>query len=116
MLPRVDPGPDYTQHEVDNANAVLDSMKGDLLACYKKRLRLRPDAQARITVDIVIGEDGHVQKVDTTGGGLLGDGTMGCIVHRIERGSFEPPHGGGTIHLRVPFALHKVLPGEEDST
>jgi hypothetical protein len=38
---------------------------------------------------------------------------MGCIVHRIERGTFEPPHGGGTIHVRVPFSLRRVAPGED---
>jgi hypothetical protein len=51
--------------------------------------------------------------VETTGGAILGESTMSCIVHRIERGRFEPPHGGGTIRVRVPFSLRRVLPGEE---
>lgn len=113
MLPRAAPAPDYTQREVDDANAVLGSMRDDLLACYKKRLRIRPEAHGFITIDILIGDDGHVRNVDTTGGAILGDTTMGCIVHRIERGTFEPPHGGGTIHVRVPFSLRRVAPGED---
>ncbi len=116
MLPRLEPGPDYTKHEIDNARSVLDAMRDDLLACYKKRLRVSPDAHALITVDISIGEDGHVRRVDTAGGGVLGEGGMGCIVHRIQQGVFEPPHGGGTLHVRVPFSLRRVAPGDEDDS
>ncbi len=112
MLPRA-PDPDYTQAEIDNVNVVLASMGDDLLACYKKRLRVLPNAHGFITVDIVIGDGGTVRGVETTGGAILGDKTMSCLVHRIERGTFEPPHGGGTIHVRVPFSLRRVVPGEE---
>ncbi len=115
MLPRAAPGPDYTKREVDNANEVLDAMKTDLLACYKKRLRGRPDAHAVVTADILIGEDGHVRRVDTSGGATLGEATMSCIVHRIQNGVFEPPHGGGTIQVRVPFSLRRMAPDEGDS-
>jgi hypothetical protein len=54
-----------------------------------------------------------VETVDTTGGAILGDTTMSCIVHRIERGAFEPPHGGGSLHVRVPFSLRRVAPGDD---
>ena len=60
-----------------------------------------PKAHGFITVDIIVGEDGHVRKVDTTGGAVLGDRTMACIVQRIQQGMFEPPHGGGPLSLEV---------------
>jgi hypothetical protein len=113
MIPRVAPEPDYTQHEIDNATNVLSSMSVDLLACYKQRLRVNPKAHGYITVDILVGDDGRVHKVDTTGGAILGDQTMACIVHRIQQGVFDPPHGGGNIHVQVPFSLEVVAEGDE---
>jgi len=113
MIPRVAPEPDYTQREIDNANGVLASMSDDLLGCYKKRLRVSPGAHAAITVDILVGSDGHVRNVDTTGGAVLGAVTMACIVHRIDKGVFEPPHGGGTIHVQVPFTLRVAADDEQ---
>jgi len=113
LIPRVAPEPDYTQREIDNATAVLSSMSGDLLACYKQRLRLNPKAHGYITVDVLVSSDGHVGNVDTTGGAILGDQAMACIVHRIQRGVFEPPHGGGNIHVQMPFSLEVVAVDDE---
>lgn len=113
MIARAAPDPDYTQREIDNANAVLAEMTADLLGCYKKRLRVNPKAQGAISVDIMVGSDGRVRKVDTTGATVLGRITMACIVHRIEQGVFEPPHGGGNIHVQVPFTLSVLTEGDE---
>ena len=113
LIPRATPEPDYTQREIDNATAVLSTMSGDLLACYKQRLRLNPRAHGYITVDVLVSSDGRVRKVDTTGGAILGDQTMSCIVHRIQQGVFEPPHGGGNIHVQVPFSLEVVAVDDE---
>jgi hypothetical protein len=102
------PEPDYTARETANAEAVLGTMHEDLLACYKKRLAANPAAHGYITVDIVIGPDGRVRTTETTGGAILGDATMRCIVQRIERATFEPPHGGGTLRVQVPFSLDRL--------
>ena len=110
---RANDQPDYTSRATANANSVLEDMHGDLLACYKKRVAVNPNAHGFITVDIVIDATGRVQNVETTGGAILGDGTMACIVNRIKRASFEPPHGGGTLRIHVPFSLRRVAPGEE---
>jgi hypothetical protein len=113
IVPRPADGPDYHAKATENANAVLEGMHDDLLACYKKRVAVNPNAHGFITVDIVIDPEGHVRNVETTGGAVLGDGTMSCIVQRIKRGSFEPPHAGGTLRIHVPFSLRRVAPGEE---
>jgi hypothetical protein len=105
--------PDYNAQATANANAVLDGMHDDLLACYKKRVAANPNAHGFITVAIVIDPSGAVRTVETTGGAILGEATMSCIVQRIKRGSFEPPHGGGTLRIDVPFSLRRVAPGEE---
>ena len=113
LVPRVAPEPDYTQREIDNATSVLSSMTDDILGCYKTRLRVNPNAHGFITVDILVGSDGHVHKVDTTGGAILGNQTMACIVHRIGQGVFDPPHGGGNIHVQMPFSLQVLAPDDE---
>jgi hypothetical protein len=105
--------PDYTMQATANANSVLEGMHDDLLGCYKKRVAVNPNAHGFITVDIVIDASGRVQAVETTGGAILGDGTMSCIVSRIKRAAFDPPHGGGTLRIHVPFSLRRVAPGEE---
>lgn len=112
IAPRSADTPDYHAKATANANAVLEAMHPELLECYKTRVSANPNAHAFITVDIVIGPDGAVRTVDTTGGALLGERTMGCIVERIKRASFDPPHGGGTLHIQVPFSLRKAGPGD----
>jgi hypothetical protein len=104
--------PDYNARATANANQVLEAMHADLLACYATRVAANPDAHGFLTVDIVIGPDGHVQRVETTGGAVLGPVTMRCLTKRVERGVFEPPHGGGTLTIHVPFSLRRADPEE----
>jgi hypothetical protein len=104
--------PDHNRAAVDNANEVIRGMHDDLLACYTKRLASRPTAHGFITVDIVLEAGGHVQDVETTGGALLGDGAMTCIVDRIKGGTFAPVHGGGTQRIHIPFSLRRVGPDD----
>lgn len=104
--------PDYNAAAVANADEVLGTIHGDLLACYKKRVAVNPKAHGFITVDILIDPDGKVEDVETTGGAVLGEGTMTCLADRIKRASFAPVHGGGTQHIRVPFSLRRVAPDE----
>ena len=113
IVPRPADGPDYNLTATANANTVLEAMHDDLLSCYKKRVAANPEAHGFITVDIVIDQDGRVRTVETTGGAILGEGTMGCLVQRIRRASFDPPHGGGTLRIHVPFSLRRVAPGDQ---
>jgi len=112
IVPRPADGPDYNEKATANANTVLEAMHDDLLACYQKRVAANPDAHGFITVDIVIDPGGHVQAVETTGGAVLGEKTMGCLVQRVRRASFDPPHGGGTLRIHVPFSLRRVAPDD----
>lgn len=102
----------YTNDAVDKANETLNAMHDDLLACYTARVKVYPKAHAFLTIDIVVGHDGHVQNVETQGGALLGESTMRCIVDRIEHGEFAPPPHGGTMRFEVPFSLRRVGPDE----
>ena len=81
-------------------------MHSDVLACYRKRLATHPNAHAHLTVDVLVGDDGLPRDVATTGGALLGETTLACLVRRVMRASFMPPYGGGTSRVSVPFAFH----------
>lgn len=113
IVPRPADGPDYHERATANANTVLEGMHDDLLGCYKKRVAVHPNAHGFITLDIVVEPDGKVRNVGTTGGAVLGDATMACLVQRVKRASFDPPHNGGTLRIHVPFSLRRVAPGEE---
>jgi hypothetical protein len=103
----------YTTQAAEQADRVLDGMRGELLACYVARVKEVPTAHAFLTVDIVVGPDGHVQKVETQGGALLGDKALACIVDQIESREFSPPRGGGTMRLRMPLTFRRVAEGED---
>jgi hypothetical protein len=115
VVPRAADQPDYTAKATENANRVLEAMKGDLLTCYKKRILAYPQAQGFLSVQISVGDDGRVRSVNTTGGGTLGEGTIACVVKHIKRGVFEPHHGGGSMEIRVPFSMRRAVTGEEAS-
>jgi hypothetical protein len=102
----------YTNEAVDRANETLNGMHDDLLTCYATRVKAYLKAHAFLTVDIVVGPDGHVQNVETQGGALLGDPTMRCIVDRIKQGDFAPPPRGGTMRFEIPLTLRRVGPNE----
>jgi hypothetical protein len=104
--------PDYAARAEVNAERVFASIHPDLLACYEARVRADPRAHAFMTFDLVVGPDGQVDDVQTTGGALLGERAMRCLIARVRRVAFEPPHGGGTLHLRVPLSMRNVVPGE----
>lgn len=110
---RADDDPDYHAKATEDANRVLERVRPELLACYKARVAVQPNAHGFITVDVIVGPDGHVLKVETTGGAILGPQTLSCITERLKGSTFAPPHGGGTLRIHVPFSLRRVAAGED---
>ncbi len=104
--------PDHHATAVANADEVFARMHDDLLACYSARVRQKPEAHAFLGIDVVLDPDGSVRSVDATGGALLGDKAMKCIVDRVKKGKFAPVHGGGTLRIHVPFTFRRVGPDE----
>jgi hypothetical protein len=94
----------HTIAETENANQVLDAMRPDLLACYKARVRVMPSAHGTATLSILIGSDGKVRKVETTGGEFLGS-AKDCVEKDVMKGEFAPPHGGGTLRIEAPLTF-----------
>jgi len=97
---------------IANVDNVFASLHDDLLACYRARVAVDPNAHAFLTVDIILEANGKVRDVETTGGAHLGDKGLACIVRRIKAASFEPIPGGGTRRVQVPLTLRRLAPGE----
>jgi hypothetical protein len=97
---------------VANVDRVFAGMHDDLLACYRARLAVDPTAHAFLTIDMVLGPDGNVRTVETTGGARLGDKGLACIVRRVKAATFDPIPGGGTRRVQVPLTLRRLGDGE----
>ncbi|MBX3205673.1 MAG: AgmX/PglI C-terminal domain-containing protein [Labilithrix sp.] len=106
-----EPGP-QAQAEGDAAR-VFRSMHAEVLACYAKRLATHPRAHAAVTVDVLVGQDGRPRDVATTGGALLGPAVLSCVKRCVMRASFAPSGEGGTSRVRVPFAFHPDVVGDD---
>jgi hypothetical protein len=106
--PSPPPPPDYHARATKNAATVFRNLQPAIRECYAQRLKGAPHAHANITMDVLIGPGGKVRSVDTTGGALLGDRAMGCIVEKVRGATFDPPHGGGTLRINVPFAFRAI--------
>ena len=101
---RID-GADHHAVAVADADRVIAAMHDDLLACYKQRLVTHPRAHATLTFDIVLEPEGKVRRIETTGGAMLGEKALRCMTDRLERGTFAPVHGGGTLRVHVPMTF-----------
>lgn len=99
------PAPDRHARIERDAAEVFRGMHRDLLACIMRSPPRRADATAYMTVDVLVGSEGGVRDVATTGGARLGRPAVRCMERRIARATFPPPHGGGTARIQVPFAF-----------
>jgi hypothetical protein len=86
------------------AGETFRKLHPDFLACWVKRLELDRRAHGYLVIEAVLDAEGRVKKVEATGGARLGD-AVGCIVRRVTRTRFNPPHGGGTWRVRVPLVF-----------
>jgi hypothetical protein len=99
---------DHHASAVANIDDVFAAMHNDLLACYRARVAKNPNAHASVNLAIVINPDGTVHAVSSTGGAMLGDAGLRCITQRVERATFAPVYGGGTLHAEVPLSFRRV--------
>lgn len=105
-------GPDHHAAAVENVDTVFASMHDDLLACYRTQLAKKPSARAFVFLDVVLNPDGSVLKVESSGGGMLGDAGLRCLTRRVQRATFAPVHGGGTLHVQVPLVFRTLAPND----
>jgi hypothetical protein len=103
----------HSIRQAEAANQVFEAMHDDLLACYKARVRVAPNAKGTVTFSILVGPDGAVKTIEPSGGETLGSAKEG-MMKRIQKATFKAPHGGGTMQIQVPFTLQ--LRGADEST
>jgi len=94
----------HTRAETENANAVMEALNDELLACYRSSVRRSPRGEGQITFDILVGSDGRVRRIDADAGASLAL-AKDCMEKVIAGAVFAAPHGGGTLNIRIPFSL-----------
>jgi len=101
-------GADDVTRATQNANEVLDAIRGDLLACFENRIRAKAQTEPFMTLGIVVGADGKVVNVVTTETRLVSARAVRCLGETVRRASFDPPRGRGSMRIEVPFTLRKA--------
>jgi hypothetical protein len=94
--PRFDPKP------------AIEAMKPDLLDCFNRARGANPALHGKLTLNIVVNEAGHVNRVDASPGGpgvLAGDaGLVACIGDTMKaRAQFPKPGGMATVTAPLVF-------------
>ncbi len=104
---RVDRGRRYANaRNVQELHAVISRKQTAIRMLYEERLRTRPDLEGKITLMLVIEEDGTVSHVSAIPGETSLDDTdlIAEILRVVKRWVF-PAFTGGAIELKTPFVL-----------
>ena len=74
----------------------------DIQVCYEAQLKNLPGLSGRVDTTWVIGKDGRVSRVVTTGPEVLG----ACVAKVIKSIRFQPPLIGCEVVSDYPFVFH----------
>jgi len=74
----------------------------DIQVCYEAQLKNLPGLSGRVDTTWVIGKDGRVSRVVTTGPEVLG----ACVAKVIKSIRFRPPLIGCEVISDYPFVFH----------
>jgi len=91
--------------EERDAAAVFRTLHPDLVTCLGQSRAPRRGGHAYVTAEVLVGPDGEVRGVSTTGAAQIGRRAMACVERRIARATFRAPRHGGTRRVSVPFAF-----------
>ncbi len=83
----------------------FESIREDILRCYRERLASQPDARATLLIDVRVRSDGIADDVVISGGALLGERCLACVRRSVSRARFPTDRNGGSVRLRVPVEL-----------
>jgi len=79
--------------------------------CYQRALPKNPTLEGKLSVKLVIGEDGSVQSATVATSTLDDESVEQCVVRRFRRMVFPAPAGDGTIVVTYPLSFS--LPDDE---
>ncbi|MBZ5709179.1 AgmX/PglI C-terminal domain-containing protein [Nannocystis pusilla] len=76
----------------------------EIRACYNEGLARKPELAGKLTVDFMIGTDGHVSSSEVQGSTLADATVEGCIEATVMNWLFPKPDGG-VVKVSYPFAF-----------
>jgi hypothetical protein len=85
--------------------ATIETMRPDILACYRKALATNGAIHGKVTLRIQVAESGAVQRVEAEPGGPADDpGLIGCIRDDFKANArFPKPSGSATVLAPLVF-------------
>jgi hypothetical protein len=104
---RLDKGRRYANaRNVQELHAVINRRQTSIRLLYEERLRTRPNLEGKVTLMLVIEEDGSVSDVSVVGDETTLDDPdlVQNIVRTVRRWVF-PAFTGGAVELKTPFIL-----------
>lgn len=104
---RLDKGRRYANaRNVQELHAVISRRQSAVRLLYEERLRTRPNLEGKVTLILVIEEDGSVSQVSVLQGETTLDDAdlLQDIVRTVKRWVF-PAFTGGAVELKTPFVL-----------
>jgi hypothetical protein len=90
---------------IEQARAVVLRHQNQLRYCYQRELNKTPGIAGTLTVEAVIGADGHTTSATITASTLSSDAVGQCIVGRLMRFQFPAMPAGQTATLVVPMTM-----------
>lgn len=76
---------------------------GSMRTCYENGLRSDPKLKGRVVVRFVIGTDGSVTSV-TSSGDIPDEAVKSCVAEAVRKITFPTPEGG-TVTVSYPFVF-----------
>jgi TonB family protein len=92
----------------DEKQAVANILKGRQTAyksCYEQRLRVRPDLQGKVTIEVEISPAGTVANCSVTENATGDEDLVKCICERVRTWRFPAPKSGQATTYSFPMVL-----------
>jgi outer membrane biosynthesis protein TonB len=87
---------------------VINKHIGKIQYCYEKQLRLQPGLSGKVQLEWVIGTDGKVKSVKSTGSTLQNAAAINCMSRQVKDWRFPKPRGSGTVIVKFPFVFNTL--------
>lgn len=88
--------------------AVVEKHFSEIQNCYEIALQANKKLAGKVTMNWVIGGDGHVKTVDVYKTTLNNVYTESCMRNRIKYWLFPKPRGGGVVKVMFPFSFNPI--------
>jgi hypothetical protein len=91
---------------------VLETARRSLTACHEVALAEYEDTSTEVDAEITIAPNGEVSSVAVSSRGAVGESTLRCVRHVLERLQFDAPGGSGWV-LRTAIIMGEPHPDDQ---